>query len=80
MAGRGRELLLALLMCVVATIRAMSPTGNPTSTFMAGRVNLPGKMYNKGYYVVGSFQVRPRDTRVPRYAPLSCVASFFARG
>ena len=28
-----------------------------TPTFLQGRVNLPHAMYDKGYYVVGSFQV-----------------------
>lgn len=31
-------------------------SGDPASTFLQGRVNLPHSMYGKGYYVVGTFQ------------------------
>jgi len=65
-------LAIIAISCYIRLVSTMAPSGNPTSTFLAGRVNLPGKMFNKGYYVVGSFQVcvRPRRTTLgPVRAP-----------
>merc|ERR1712096_365525 len=55
---RKRAERMLRLLCLLGVLGAsgIAPTGNPTATFMQGRVNLPHAMYNKGYYVTGTFQ------------------------
>lgn len=50
--------LVACLVLLVRTLPAngIAATTNPSATFLQGRVNLPHSMYNKGYYVIGTFQ------------------------
>ena len=49
--------VLCLAVAFLPGLVANAVTNNPSATFMQGRVNLPYTMYNKGYYVIGSFQV-----------------------
>lgn len=55
-AAMRNPLLCIALAWLSGVVHGIAPTGNPTATFMQGRVNLPHAMYNKGYYVIGSFQ------------------------
>jgi len=69
--------LLCFLILLVENANANAQTNNPSATFLQGRVNLPYTMYNKGYYVTGSFQatLHTFSFALPSFAPANTLFS-----